>query len=115
WSLSAGCGKRNLLRCCAIFWKARKCGNGRIIASCVSLRHRLWLRLIHATEARCFPTAVWNRQNWPSLLQTLRRLVRGLGNGVTNVLCCEKLSPQPSVVPGKSSILVRELSLGGGM
>ena len=67
-------------------------------------------------SARYCPIAAWSRRNWRLLRWMRLRHVRGCGNGVTSAWCLRKtLSATIGSSWGKSSILIRELSLGGGM
>ena len=100
---------RNLL-------EAKKMWSGSITANCASPQLRRWSRSIPATAARSWPKAGWSRESWRLLRSMPRRLVLGYGSGAMNASCCaETISATISSSWGKSSILIRELSLGGGM
>ena len=100
---------------CANCWKPRRCGSGSTIERSALRRRRRWPRSILATAARFSPTAAWS---WGTR-------DRGAGRGaglpwvrqrryeriVLRRLCSATISSSW----GKSSILIREMSLGGGM
>ena len=97
-------------------WKRRRCGSGPIIARFGLQRHKRWPRSIHGMAARSFPTADWNRVSWRLQHWIRPRPARGYGSDGTSALCSRRrLSATISSSWGKSSISIREMSLGGGM
>jgi len=114
--LWAGCARTTPCLSYATFWKRKKCGASPTTASCALQPRQSWQDRSPLWQPDHAEKADWSRGSWPSAALDAAPACPWYTAAATNASCCAGHCLPPSGSSwGKSSIVIRELSLGGGM